>query len=322
MTDLRELRQLEPSFYRAPSAHNTQPWVLDYAADQMELRFDTRRHLAAGDPTRRDLFLSLGAFAEAVLISAAAEGVALEFTAAVDVDAARVGTFTHSAALYDTAFAPADLERRRTSRLQYVPGRLSAEELAGACAQLFSEEQLHELDARTLIDLFTTADSHTYETLPVVRELRSWLRLSKRDPNYERDGLSYECLALSRLEAAAFAVALRPAIYRVVRALRLHRTFTSSARSVLEVEGSVLVLEAPAGPPDELLRHGRSLLRIWLALAAIGVYTHPLSQIIDCPATERGLAARLSLGPERRLLSVFRTGRSEMPARSSRLRHG
>jgi hypothetical protein len=81
----------------------------------------------------------------------------------------------------------------------------------------------------------------------------------------------------------------------------------------------VLVLEAPDGPPADVLVHGRSMLRIWLALSARGLYTHPLSQVIDYPATERELANRLSLGPERRLLGVFRAGRSDEPARSHRL---
>ena len=319
MTDLRDLQRLERWFWRAPSAHNTQPWVLEYGSDRIELRFDPLRHLEAGDPTRRDLFLSLGAFAEALLIAAASEGVGLDFNAAVDVDAARVGTFSEAAAIYETSFTPADLERRRTSRLPYLPGRLGEADLVASRAELAAEECLHEVAAREIAPLFSAADRHLFDTPPVVRELGSWLRLSKRDPNYERDGLSFECLALSRPEAAFFGFALRPRVFRIVRALRLHRTFTSSARSVLDVDGSVLVLEAPDGSPADLLAHGRSLLRIWLALSARGLYTHPLSQVIDYPATERELANRLSLGPERRMLGVFRAGRSDEPARSHRL---
>jgi hypothetical protein len=319
LTDLRDVQQLERWFWRAPSAHNTQPWVLDYESDRIELRFDPLRHLEAGDPTRRDLFLSLGAIVEAVLIAAASNGVGLEFTPAVEVGASRVGTFTEAAAIYETSFTPADLDRRRTSRLPYVPGRVGEDDLAAARAELAPGERLHELEAHEIAPLFTAADRHLFDTPPVVRELRSWLRLSKRDPNYERDGLSYECLALSRLEAALFGLALRPRLFRVVRALRLHRTFTSSAASVLDVDGSVLVLDAPDGPLSDLLSRGRSLLRIWLALSARGLYTHPLSQVIDYPATERELANRLSLGAERRIVSVFRAGRSDVPARSHRL---
>jgi hypothetical protein len=69
-----------------------------------------------------------------------------------------------------------------------------------------------------------------------------------------------------------------------------------------------------------VLEQGQSLLRVWLALARHGLHTHPLSQILDCAATERELAARVGATSPHRLLNVFRTGRSESPARSHRLR--
>jgi hypothetical protein len=319
LTDLRELRRLEPWFCGAPSAHNTQPWVLTYEAERIELRFDPARHLEAGDPTRRDLLLSLGAFVEAVLVTAADEGIALEFDPAVDLKEARAGSFRESAVIHATRFTKTDLERRRTSRLKYEPGRLPEDVRGVARAELRPGERLYELAARAVADLFTVADRRMYETPHVVRELRAWLRLSKRDPRYERDGLSYECLAVSRLEAGAFGLALRPRVYPLVRRVGLHRTFTASAKSVLDVDGSVLALTAAPDTPEELLLSGRSLLRVWLALSAAGLYTHPLSQIIDCRETEEELALRLALAPGERVLSLFRAGRSAPPARSHRL---
>jgi len=322
LSDLRELRRLEPWFYRAPSAHNTQPWLPAYETERIELRFDPARHLAAGDPTRRDLLLSLGAFVEAVLITAADEGIALEFHPGVDFESARAGSFREAAEMYETRFGKADLERRRTSRLKYESGSLPDDVLAAARVQLRAEERLHELVTHDVVDVFTVADRSVYETPPVVEELRSWLRLSKQDPRYDCDGLSYECLALSRVEAEAFGLALRPRVYPLVRRLGLHRTFTSSAKSVLEIDGSVLVLTGASETAEDLLLTGRSLLRVWLALSASGFYTHPLSQIIDCRETDEELTRRLALRPGERVLSVFRAGRSERPARSHRLTDG
>jgi hypothetical protein len=158
-----------------------------------------------------------------------------------------------------------------------------------------------------------------YEMPLVVDELRSWLRLSKRDPRYERDGLTYQCLALSRLEALALGFLLRKRVYRFVRMLGLHRVFTASARSVLELDGSVLVLVGDADTFEELLLSGRSLLRVWLELSIADCYTHPLSQIIDCSSTANELARHLGLEPGRRLLNVFRAGRSDPPPPSHRL---
>jgi hypothetical protein len=312
VTDLRELRRLEPWFYRAPSAHNTQPWLLDYAADRIELHVDAARHLAVGDPTRRDLYLSLGCFVEAVLITAAAAGVALEFRH----DPWR---FVGGSELYPTDFTLEHLARRQTSRLPYEPGRLSTQELSAVQTQLRGDRRLHELPTSEVIDLFTIADRRVYDSTELVEELRAWLRLSKRDPHYRQDGLTYECLALSRLEAFAFRLLLRPRIYGIVRTLGIQRTFTASARAVLKPEGSVLVLEGAAEGGAELMVTGRSLQRAWLALTDAGYATHPLSQILDCDETERELVRRLDLPAGTRLFSVFRAGRSAPAPRSHRL---
>ena len=317
MSDLRELRLLEQQFFRAPSAHNTQPWLLDYSPAEVGLRFDPERALPLGDPTRRDLFLSLGALVEAVLIASAAAGLAVEFRTDLDEET-RVGSFVRATASYRTSFDPGDLEHRRTSRLAYEPGRLADDDLRAARRELGTEEMLSEVSGAEIVDLYVQADRHLYDSPEVVEELRSWLRLSRRHSRAAQDGLSRDCLALGRAEALAFAFMLRPRVYPLVRFLRLHRTFTRSTTSLVE-RGSILMLAGPARTPETLLDHGRSLLRVWLALGRRGYYTHPLSQILDDPMTEHELASRLALGDETRLLSVFRVGRSAQPSRSARL---
>ena len=109
-------------------------------------------------------------------------------------------------------------------------------------------------------------------------------------------------------------------MFRLVRMLRLLRLFTAATTTLLEGEGSALVLRGAAETPEHMITHGRSLLRAWLALAQRGLHTHPLSQILDCAATERELGALVGSAGEGRLLCVFRAGRSQPPPRSARLR--
>jgi hypothetical protein len=320
VNDLRELERLEPRFWRAPSAHNTQPWLLAYEAERVELASDPERALPVGDPTQRDLLLSLGAFVETVLVVAADAGIPVAFETRFDPARHGVGAFVVPQEPYSTRFTADDVERRQTSRLSYRPERLTAAELADARRELGGDAELHELATRDLVELVEEADTYLYGSPEVVAELRAWLRLSRREPRYELDGLSYECLDLSRLEAAAVGLLLRPWPYRVARSLGLHRRFGSATTSLLEHEGSALALTAGARSPEDILGQGRSLCRVWLALARHGVHTHPLSQVLDCPATEQELASRLAAPPGRRVLSVFRAGRSEPPPRSHRLR--
>jgi nitroreductase len=304
VTDLRELRRLEPLFWRAPSAHNTQPWLLEYSAERIVLGVDPARHLAAGDPTRRDLMLGLGAFIETVLVVAAGEAVGLDF----DGEAFVPGP------VYETPFAAADVLRRRTSRMRY-DGPLADTDLEAARAHLGPAEQLHATTAAEVRDLFLVADRRVYESPAVVSELRRWLRLSRRDPGYQRDGLTYEALCLSSAEARVLGVLLRPWPMRVGRTLRVHHALAASSARVLGDE-TVLVLASDGDVRDA----GRSLMRVWLELARRGLYTHPLSQIVDSARTEQELARRLGVSPPQRLLSVFRAGRSAQPVRSARLK--
>lgn len=303
MTDLRELRRLEPVFWRAPSAHNTQPWLLEYAPDRIALSFDPARALPASDPTRRDLFLGLGAFVEAVLIAAAAEGIALRYERRA---------FAAADGVYETTFTPQDLEHRRTSRVPYAGVPVEPEVLADARSQLRAGETLHELREGDVADLLAAADRHLYATRPVVDELRAWLRLDPREQRYHEDGLNAECLALSRVEARVLALALRPRVLPLARPL-----LRASSRRVLRGGASVLVLTGPARDDDDVLESGRSLLRTWLALDRRRHRTHPLSQILDCDETAAELARRL--GTRDRPLAVFRAGVSPTPARSPRI---
>ena len=80
-----------------------------------------------------------------------------------------------------------------------------------------------------------------------------------------------------------------------------------------------MALVAEGSRPADTLAAGRTLQRLWLALTAEGIHTHPLSQILDYPSTAAKLPARLSVGEGRRILSLFRVGRSARPAVSWRL---
>ena len=65
---------------------------------------------------------------------------------------------------------------------------------------------------------------------------------------------------------------------------------------------------------------GRRLLRTWLVLARQGFAVHPLSQLLDCPATADRVRQRVRPGGEVEPLAVFRAGRPRTePVRSARL---
>lgn len=59
---------------RAPSVHNSQPWLWEYDGRQLHLMADWSRQLRYGDPDGRDLLISCGAALHHAVVAAAALG--------------------------------------------------------------------------------------------------------------------------------------------------------------------------------------------------------------------------------------------------------
>ncbi|MDY7084965.1 MAG: hypothetical protein SYR96_07655 [Actinomycetota bacterium] len=302
MTWVSELRERESLFRRAPSAHNTQPWTVDYRADEIVIGADPARSLPGSDPTGRDLALGLGAFAETCLIVAADAGLPV----ACDLsDPGRI-RLVPAARPYETIFHSADVDARRVARGPYEEGLLDLVILAAL------EPGIVHVRSRALAGDLAVADRWMFGTPPVARELRDWLRLNPRDPRYHRDGLTDRALELSRAEARVLSGALRA--YPLTRRLGLPALLAASGRNLLRYEGSVLVLTGEEG--DDVREAGRRLLRTWLLLGRFGLAVHPLSQLLDCPFTAGRLRDRVGTAP----LAVFRVGHPlREPARSARL---
>jgi hypothetical protein len=188
-----------------------------------------------------------------------------------------------------------------------------------AAADLPAEQRLDILPIDLVKTLLPQADTWSFGSTPQVDELRSWLRLSPSHPAYRSDGLTDTALALSRSEARALETALHPRSWAALRHLGGPTLLAkASTRSGL---GTVVAFHTSADraqTPTEVADAGRALLRTWLAAASHGLHVHPLSQLIDAPATAAALQSHL--GPDRRALSVFRIGRPESPpVRSHRL---
>ncbi|QOC89778.1 nitroreductase family protein [Micromonospora craniellae] len=313
--DVAAFRALEPLCWRAPSAHNTQPWRLRYEPGQIRVGWNPAYALPAADPTGRDLRLSLGAFVETCLIVAADADLPLEYVA--DHDDPWVGRFRPAPSRYPTPFRTTEVWDRRTHRGGFVGGPDSdALAAVDAVARQAGGSVRTVPHADRLGALLREADRQVYADPTVVAELRRWLRLTPAHPDYRADGLTDRCLGLSRPAANGLRAAL--AAYPALRRLGLPRLL-AAADDPLARGGDVLVLVAPVGlDRTGQVEFGRVLLRCWLTLHAAGSAAHPLSQLVDVAATRTALGTLLDVAPDR-LLHVTRVGRPTRPApRSAR----
>ena len=68
------IRRLVELAARAPSVHNTQPWLWAVADDRLTLFADRARQLVHADPDGRDLIISCGAALQHLQVAAAGHG--------------------------------------------------------------------------------------------------------------------------------------------------------------------------------------------------------------------------------------------------------
>ena len=69
---------------KAPSGHNTQPWLFKIGDSEIAIYPDTTKALPVVDPDNRELFVSLGCAAENLCIAATHKGYATAMTVTAD----------------------------------------------------------------------------------------------------------------------------------------------------------------------------------------------------------------------------------------------
>jgi nitroreductase len=316
MSFTREVQlALLASASRAPSPHNTQPARWRFAGDRIELHECVDRRLFAGDPTGRDQAIALGAAWEGMAIALSEHGFqlgAMQRMPDVDEPVRGVGFATVEPGAVQDSLAPAVRTRRAyrgTFAAADAGARLRLDELARrwpANAWVRESDVLasvgREYDAAAAAGLRNPA---------FARELYAWMRFSPRHPDWSRDGLAADCLALSPLEAWGGQLAMRPGAVRVLAALGRAGMLVSEAAKVRSATGLALLLAPRSEDPFVT---GRTFYRFWLDLAGSGFAAVPMSALSDSPDHSRRLLATHAPGRDVALINVFRIGPTPEPA--------
>jgi hypothetical protein len=307
---------------RAPSPHNTQPWLVESTDEtRATLRCRSKRLLPVEDPDGRFLTCGMGIFVEALRVAAAARGLDLvdEFLAP-DLSAHADGDIpiAHLSLLPGTLSTAAReaLLRRRTSRVAY-DGRpadeAALEDLVAVAARFghsarFSSDPAFvgwalELNAATLFYDLAEDDRRA--------EIRHWVRTSAAEAATRGDGFSPRCLGFPGPLLRLFFDHHR--MIRPVQPL-LERLYLRTTRGTATIGW----LEGPWATKEDAYTAGKMLLRFWLALTAHGLVLHPFGSVITNPRAHARLGERLGDVDETVWL-LLRIGYSTEPPESARL---
>jgi nitroreductase len=285
---------------RAPSVHNSQPWLWRIRDGAIELHADGDRHLVATDPDRRDLVLSCGAALHHIQAVLAAADLAVEIERMPDPE--------NSGHLATAGF----IDRRRTDRRQMshrsVPPNLlqalvEQANRAGALLIPVSTAQMRQRLATALIDA-----AHRQQTTPgYAAELQAWTHRHAGG----RDGVPTGNVA----PPAIGLIGPSPLRHYPDGHLRRSQQFPGEAA---DDAAELLVIVTRHDSALDWIRAGEATSAVLLAATGMGLATTPLSQAFENAASRREIRQDVLRIPEHPQL-ILRvgwpaTGAPELPA--------
>jgi hypothetical protein len=274
-----EAATLVAAVRRAPSVHNTQPWVLelrDHGASLFE-RLD--RSLPRHDPTGRDRMISCGAALTNLLLAARVLGWDADFLPFPDQDhpdeVARLVTGERRAPTERDLARYQAIPQRHSYHSPFantpVPDELRADLMAGAAAGGVQTRLVHgPQEARTLAGLIGHTGQVLRDDRGYQRELAAWT--GARDPRSRwRPSLPWTLVRSSTSLPAPEVLAARVS------------------------RETVLLLETPQDSRHDHLLTGCVLQDIWLAAVHAGLVASVLTQPLHLAQVRDGLVERLGL---------------------------
>jgi hypothetical protein len=268
---------------RAPSVHNSQPWLWRVTDTGLDLVADWSRHLAHTDPDGRDLVLSCGAVLHHLRVASRALGWR------ADVVYEPSSTARH-AVLASVSFARAPVPAEAVRQLRALTERQTDRRAfatwpvpAGRVDELTRRVRSWQVDVTVvsdphacsrLLDVTRRADEQQRRDPGYLDELTTWTRES------EHEGVP----------AANSPVAGDPAVAAVPR--RFPPGTLVDPRSV-HPPGELLVLSTDDDDATAWLRSGEALSDLWLASSSAGLALVPLSQAVEVRQARRDVRTLL-----------------------------
>jgi nitroreductase len=271
-----DARSLIGAAVRAPSSHNTQPWIFAVRPNAIDLYADRTRALAVNDPDDRELTISCGAALLNLRVALATAGRAIT----VDILAGASGDEDHLATVHlvdgevdgeDVARADAtlaaladEIPRRRTHRRgfddtpipeQVIASLSDAVAIEGASLHRMVGDDLAELGA-----LVAEGDRIQFADRRWRRELACWMH-----PRRNGDGLTVALAAL-------------PVARLVVSAFNLGSSTAARDGELVATSPLTIVVATDGDTTRHWLRAGQALQRLLLTASRLGLQASYMNQ--------------------------------------------
>ena len=187
---------------KAPSGHNTQPWLFKINQDNIEIHPNYKKSLPIVDPDNRELFISLGCAVENLCIAASFKGYN-SMVSILDKGIITVSLEKNENVKYDPLFE--QIAKRQTNRSEYN-GNAIATHTLDMLKEVLLEERINRYfyengskEFVSISDFVVRGNTAQMQDKAFVDELKSWMRYNKKHSNGTKDGLSYDVFGAPNL---------------------------------------------------------------------------------------------------------------------------
>lgn len=286
-----------PALYRelvryatlAPSGHNTQPWRFGIQDNIIRISADKSRSLAVVDPEDREMYISLGAALENLVLAAAHAGLAAEVALfpSDEPETLRVTLMAGDAPRDEELFNAIPV--RQCTRSLYNGQPISTADLEKLSQVALPDgTALHLIESgeqtEALIDLVKAGNQAQYSNQAFVKELIEWLRFNDSEASSKRDGLFTRCTG-------------NPTVPRwlgqFIVGLSTPDSMSKTDEKNLRSSAGLAVLTSSDDHPTAWVGTGRLLQRFLLTATALNIQFAFLNQPVEVPEVRERLASLL-----------------------------
>jgi hypothetical protein len=311
----------------APSQMNSQParWHLD-GEGSIWMLADPARRLPVADPRGMEWRLACGAALEGTVLALSAMGLGVSRTEHFDRSAPPTpvpGLEPLARLRLGESALPHPLANLMGKRFTWRGAFLKAG--GDQARDLMAWARLHESlvlipDRDEIARIVALNDDALQRFLrePEYRaEWRRWTRLSKRHPDFDRDGLDAGALGLSPLAGRLAALAFSPPLFALADAARGIERLVSERQRSSTATAIVLFARPTLESP---MASGRAYYYRLLELAELGFQAWPMTALLAQPEIASEIRRNNGIHDGNRLISIFRIGVAPRGANPRRVR--
>jgi len=277
----------------APSSHNSQPWKFNVSDDEISLYADRSRWLSVADADKREIYISLGAALENLIIAAEHFGYNCTVSAFPGEEdlVASISLQAGTPAPANAVLFPA-ITSRQTNRNPYEIQALSQADLDRLLSSsshpdvaVFLSQDPDTIEA--FRQLVVEADGILYSDINYKSELGRWLGQGVMGPRGVEAKLAQ--MAVVFLDVGPEQIQQDSELINRTPCIGFISTAENNSLSSLQA--------------------GQVLERLWLAATASGISLHPMSQPLEVPEIKGRLAAMIPADSQKRVVQqTFRLG--------------